>query len=147
MLKDIMNFLHSPVGFLSLLLEMFFRNIAAGDHCIKLSLRGGLRLLGDIRDGRHSLVINPELGEHAGQVPCLHVQLTGLVGEGEHSQLAVLELFPCLDDVRDEKRETSVVVEPPHVNGSRPLLLLELLDLVSGLGVQHLAVGPPVHGG
>ena len=126
---------------------MLLRNVAALDHSVELSLGRGVRLLGDVRDGGHGLVIDPESGEHAGQVPGLHVELAGLVGQGKHTQLAILKLFSGFDDVRNEESEATVIVQPPHVNSARPLLLLELLDLVCGLDVQDVTVGAPVDGG
>ena len=44
-----------------------------------------------------------------------------------------LELPPGLDDVGQKQREATVVIQPPHVNVPRPLLLAELDDLVHSL--------------
>ena len=56
----------------------------------------------------------PESGEHAGHVPSLHVQLVVVVCQLEHPQLAVLELLPRLEDVRQQQGQPSVVVKPPE---------------------------------
>ena len=55
----------------------------------------------------------PESGEHAGHIPGLHVELVVVVSEGEHPELAVLELLPGLEDVGDKEGEASVIVQPP----------------------------------
>ena len=47
-----------------------------------------------------------------------------------------LELPPGLDDVGQKQREAAIVIQPPHVNVPRPLLLAELDDLVHSLDNQ-----------
>ena len=53
-----------------------------------------------------------------------------------------LELPPGLDDVGQQQREAAVIIQPPHVNMSRPLLLAELDDLVHSLDNQTWTLQP-----
>ena len=47
-----------------------------------------------------------------------------------------LELPPGLDDVGQQQREAAIIIQPPHVDVPRPLLLAELDDLVHSLDNQ-----------
>ena len=138
---------HSPVGLLPLVLQLLLGHAASIDHGVKLCLGRGLGLLGDVRQRRDSLKLDPEPGQHRGEVPGLKVQLLTFIGQREDAELAVLELLPGLDDVGQEEGQAAVIVEPPHVNGAGPLLLPELDDLVHSLVVQGVAFCAAVHCG
>ena len=101
---------------------------------------------------------SPESRKHARHVPGLHVDLIVVVGQLEHPELAVLELLPCLKDVRQQQGEPAIVVQPPEqtivwlkmeagvlpdVDKAVSLLGLELLDTCDHLVVKTVAVSSP----
>ena len=81
-----------------------------------------------------------------------------MVGQLEHPELAVLELLPGLQDVRQQQGEPAIVVQPPEqtivwlkteagvlpdVDKAVSLLGLELLDTCDHLVVKTVAVSSP----
>ena len=110
---------------------------------------------------------SPESGEHACHVPCLHVQLVVVVCQLEHPELAVLELLPRLQDVRQPpeswhlkkaqfEMEICVIFVIldlvwyqlilsilPDVNKSVSLLVLELLDACNHFVVKTVSICSP----